>query len=175
MSMLPAGPDGTRSIAEQIAINLADLRKVRQLSLRELSSVLDQLGCPINPDGLNRIEHRRRKVTVEELLALAIALEVTPARLLREDHTAMRTAGRIHCGEFEGRGWEGSVTDRYAGFVVFLQEDVRSDDAEATIAAIGQIRGVVGVEPVRGSIEIQVAQQRARLELEEKLWKTLRQ
>ncbi len=44
------------------------------------------------------------------------------------------------------------MTDRYAGFVVVLDEDVREDDAQATINAIRQIKGVLGVEPVGADI-----------------------
>lgn len=63
-------------------MNLAELRDVRRMSLRDLSALLDKMGCPVNPDGLNRIEKGRRKVTADELVALAIALRVTPNRLL---------------------------------------------------------------------------------------------
>lgn len=42
------------------------------------------------------------------------------------------------------------MTDRYSGFVVSLEKDIREDDAQATIAAIQQIKGVIGVQPVVG-------------------------
>lgn len=71
-----------RSIADQVGMNLAERRSARGMSLRELSALLDQIDCPVNPDGLNRIEKGRRKVTADELVALAIALRVTPNRLL---------------------------------------------------------------------------------------------
>jgi hypothetical protein len=65
------------------------------------------------------------------------------------------------------------MTDRYTGFVVSLETDMRSDDAEATIAAIRQIKGVIGIEPVQASIETQIARQQVRLDLERKLWEAL--
>lgn len=42
------------------------------------------------------------------------------------------------------------MTDRYSGFVVTLKEDMREDDAQATIGALRQIKGVVDVQPVVG-------------------------
>lgn len=38
----------------------------------------------------------------------------------------------------------------HAGYIVVLSKDLRKDDAEATLNAIRQIKGVVGVEPVAG-------------------------
>jgi hypothetical protein len=65
------------------------------------------------------------------------------------------------------------MTDRFAGFVVTLEQDIREDNAEATIAAIKQIKGVADVRPVESSAEMQIAEQRARLDLAEKILKAL--
>lgn len=40
------------------------------------------------------------------------------------------------------------MTDRHSGYVVTLAEDIREDDAQAVIAALGMVRGVLSVEPV---------------------------
>lgn len=40
------------------------------------------------------------------------------------------------------------MTDRYSGFVVALDEDIREDDAETVVAAIRMIKGVIRVEPL---------------------------
>lgn len=40
------------------------------------------------------------------------------------------------------------MTDRHAGYVVALDTNIREDDAEAIIAAIGMIKGVLSVQPV---------------------------
>lgn len=53
------------------------------------------------------------------------------------------------------------MTDRYAGFVVTLSEDMREDDARQVLSALRMIRGVVGVEPVVSSVEVAIAQSRA--------------
>lgn len=40
------------------------------------------------------------------------------------------------------------VTDRYEGFIVALDKDIREDDAEQVINAIKMVRGVLAVEPL---------------------------
>lgn len=65
------------------------------------------------------------------------------------------------------------MTDRYAGFVVTLEQDMRSDDAEQTIAAIRQIKGVIAVEPILASAEIHMANVRAQREIENKIMMVL--
>lgn len=61
------------------------------------------------------------------------------------------------------------MTDRFAGYIVVLEDNIRSDDAEATTKAIAQLRGVVSVIPVVSNIEIHIAEERVRRELGEKL------
>jgi hypothetical protein len=66
------------------------------------------------------------------------------------------------------------MTDRYAGFLVVLEENAREDDAQAVIAAIRQIRGVLSVEPMGVDLlEMQIAEKRVRLDLEQKIWGVL--
>lgn len=43
------------------------------------------------------------------------------------------------------------MTDRYSGFAVVLERDIREDDAQAIIDAIKMIRGVAAVEPAIAS------------------------
>jgi hypothetical protein len=75
---MPApGPLGRNLIA-----NVEYLRQVRGLSLRKLSAELDRIGRPVPPLGLSRVSHAQRRVDVDELVALAEVLEVTPDVLL---------------------------------------------------------------------------------------------
>lgn len=60
---------------------------------------------------------------------------------------------------------ETTVTDWVAGFVVTLEAELHQDHAQATLDAIRQLRGVVAVEPVRGTPGITVARAQARGEL----------
>lgn len=66
------------------------------------------------------------------------------------------------------------MTDRYNALVVFLDHDIRSDDAQPLIDAIKQLRGVLEVQPhVGGTLEDDLAYSRVRREMVEKLWQVL--
>lgn len=82
------GPAG-----ERVADNLWKLRNARSMSLRQLAVKLRDLGHPLSTDALKKIENGRadvpypkavRRVDVDDLLALAAALAVSPARLWAE-------------------------------------------------------------------------------------------
>ncbi|WP_332758910.1 helix-turn-helix domain-containing protein [Streptomyces sp. MT206] len=74
---IEAGPTG-----KTVADNLARLRKVRGFTTRQLSGLLERNGRPIPASGITRMEKAERQVTVDELVALAVALGVSPAALL---------------------------------------------------------------------------------------------
>lgn len=61
------------------------------------------------------------------------------------------------------------MTDRHAGYLVVLAEDVREDDAEPVLNALRMVRGVAAVTPVEASHELQIAQLRTRRGLAAKL------
>ncbi len=52
------------------------------MSTTRLSAALKELGQPIPPTGITRIEKGERRVDADDLVALAIALRVTPDALL---------------------------------------------------------------------------------------------
>ena len=69
--------------AKRVAKNIAELRAARGgLSLRELAERMGEIGRPIQASGLSKIEQGDRRVDVDDLMALAIALDVSPNRLL---------------------------------------------------------------------------------------------
>ena len=73
-------------VAERVAANVKALRKARgNMTLDELARRLRDLGHPILKSGLSKIETGERRVDVDDLVALAIALQVTPNRLLLTD------------------------------------------------------------------------------------------
>jgi 8-oxo-dGTP pyrophosphatase MutT (NUDIX family)/transcriptional regulator with XRE-family HTH domain len=74
---VPLGPVGGYVIQ-----NLENLRTERRLTYRQLADRLEQLGRPIPTLGLSRIEKGNRRVDVDDLVALAVALEVSPGTLL---------------------------------------------------------------------------------------------
>lgn len=57
------------------------------------------------------------------------------------------------------------MTDRYNALVVVLEHNTRDDDAEATINAIKQIKGVISVKGNVSDINDHIAKECARLEL----------
>jgi transcriptional regulator with XRE-family HTH domain len=69
-------------VAAEIGENLSRIRRAAGLSLRQLAARLDEVGWPIGADGLNRVEMGKRQVPVGDLVALAVALDVSPATLL---------------------------------------------------------------------------------------------
>ncbi|MFI1678799.1 helix-turn-helix domain-containing protein [Streptomyces sp. NPDC020607] len=68
------------SVGQRVAREVARLRG--RTSVRELSARLAKLGRPILPSGITKLEQGQRRVDVDDLVALAVALQVTPTRLL---------------------------------------------------------------------------------------------
>jgi transcriptional regulator with XRE-family HTH domain len=75
-------------IGVAVAANIERLRKSQNLSYAQLSRRLHELGCPIAPLGLTRIRDHQRRVDVDDLVALALALDVSPVTLLLPDASA---------------------------------------------------------------------------------------
>ncbi|MEU4578952.1 helix-turn-helix transcriptional regulator [Nonomuraea sp. NPDC023979] len=69
-------------IGRRVARNVAELRAARGLTLREMSAKMGELGRPTLPSGIMKIEDGTRRVDVDDLVALALALDVSPNRLL---------------------------------------------------------------------------------------------
>lgn len=70
---------------EVVARNITRLKKSAGLNYTQLSERLTGLGRPINPVGVRRIEDQDRRVDVDDLVALAVALGVSPISLLMPD------------------------------------------------------------------------------------------
>jgi transcriptional regulator with XRE-family HTH domain len=65
-----------------VAANLRRIRREREITTAALAKRLAALGHPIADTGITKIEKGMRGVDVDDLTALAVALEVTPNRLL---------------------------------------------------------------------------------------------
>src|SRR5215217_819117 len=74
------GPTGV-----SLTHNARRLREARGLSYAELSRRLADTGRDIPPLGLRRIESGERRVDADDLVALALALGVSPVTLLMPD------------------------------------------------------------------------------------------
>lgn len=68
--------------AHTVAGNVERLRKVRNLTWTQLSERLESLGWNLTPVAIKNIESVKRRVDVDDLVALAAALGVSPATLL---------------------------------------------------------------------------------------------
>ncbi|MFI1237525.1 helix-turn-helix domain-containing protein [Nocardia salmonicida] len=71
------GPTGTT-----VRENVARIRKRQGLTLQNVSDRLGELGKPLSPNAISEIERAARRVDVDDLMALSIALDVTPVALL---------------------------------------------------------------------------------------------
>jgi transcriptional regulator with XRE-family HTH domain len=70
------------STGENVRKNIRQLRDKKGISGPDLSAKLDALGRPIPPLGIHRIESGSRRVDVDDLVAIALALNVSPLALL---------------------------------------------------------------------------------------------
>lgn len=87
MKELDLGATGRR-VAERITY----YRNARSLTYQALSQAIAGLGWNIPELGLRRIESRARRVTVDDLLAIAAALDVSPLELLLPDRDGEGTS-----------------------------------------------------------------------------------
>ncbi|WP_416444683.1 hypothetical protein AB3K78_15385 [Leucobacter sp. HNU] len=127
MAELDLGPTG-----KTVAVNIARRREALNLSYVALEQRLIKAGQRIPALGLRRIEARARKVDVDELLALAFALECTPTFLLSPlDPEAPVTA--IKDGELiweEKRAWlQGKAKLTPSSLAHFWERESLSQDA----------------------------------------------
>jgi len=80
-----AGPTGRRAAgptSQRLIDNLRRWRKRRDVSTYGLADRLKEIDWPIQQSGLTRIERAERRVDVDDLIALAVALDVSPNALL---------------------------------------------------------------------------------------------
>lgn len=71
------GPTG-----ERVRQNVQEFRKFRRLTHADIVQRLKALGYSMPRTGLSELENGGRRVTVDDLMALAVALDVTPNDLL---------------------------------------------------------------------------------------------
>ncbi|MFL0392784.1 helix-turn-helix domain-containing protein [Streptomyces albus] len=85
---LAIGPAGSRT-----ARLIEHVRNERGFSQRELSARLTRLGRPLPHTALSRIERRQRRCDVDDLVAIADALGVSPVALLQRGQGRWRASG----------------------------------------------------------------------------------
>lgn len=105
-------------VNERVARNIKALRERRGWTLQELSDRLTALGRPILATGIKKIEHGGelgRRVDVDDLVGLALALQVTPSTLLvgldgGEEQIAL--TGTVSATSRQAWEWATSVAPR---------------------------------------------------------------
>lgn len=72
----------TGATGKQVAQNVRAARMDSNLTQADLSARLAALGHPIPESSIGKLEKGTRKIDVDDFFALAVALEVSPLRLL---------------------------------------------------------------------------------------------
>lgn len=70
------------STGKTVAVNVKRLREDQRLAFTDLAAILDKIGKPIPTLGLRHIEADKRRVDSDDLVALSVALGVSPVTLL---------------------------------------------------------------------------------------------
>src|SRR5664280_168285 len=65
-----------------VAHNVKALREARGLTQTDVSDRMRAIGRPLLPTGVLKVEQGARRVDVDDLVALALVLDVTPNDLL---------------------------------------------------------------------------------------------
>jgi hypothetical protein len=85
---MPSDPLKKGPTGEAVRANVIRLRAERNLGYTELSERLKDVGRHILPLGLRRIEAGTRRVDADDLVALAVVLDVSPVTLLMPNTAA---------------------------------------------------------------------------------------
>ncbi|MBR7832495.1 helix-turn-helix transcriptional regulator [Actinospica durhamensis] len=72
----------TGPMNEAVRVNLRRIREEQGVSLRDLSKRLEELGHSLLSSGIGRIEQGLRRVDVDDLIAISLALSISPLQLL---------------------------------------------------------------------------------------------
>jgi hypothetical protein len=110
------------------------------------------------------------------------AFVLTPRQLRREQQEreareqARERARREVPGHVPARMGEqkSPMSDRFAGLTVVLTDNLFEDDTQQIIDAIKMIKGVQGVTPLVSDSELYIAEQRARVRMQNHIIRALR-
>jgi transcriptional regulator with XRE-family HTH domain len=87
----PIGPS-----SERAAANIRRIRRAREVTTAALSQRLAAVGHPVADTGITKTEKGDRRIDVDDLVALALALGVTPNTLLMPEVGYLGSAD-AHC------------------------------------------------------------------------------
>jgi transcriptional regulator with XRE-family HTH domain len=129
----------TLAVGERIGPTVRRLRRERGLDLRALADRLAEEGHPIKLGQLSKLELGDRRVDVDDLVALAVVLNVTPTQLLMpeppaegEDQVVTLTPHRRTGWH---RAWQWMCGDLYLDDAARPGIDAEDDQAQAEAEA----------------------------------------
>lgn len=93
-------------------LNIRRLRDAQGISGAQLSATMKRLGRPIPLVGIQRIESGERRVDVDDLMAFAVALNVSPATLLMPANNADGTEVQTGKELVPITGWHQPISAR---------------------------------------------------------------
>jgi len=115
---------------EHLAAAIATHRQRRGWDQRHLAEQVTAAGRPMSASVLGKVESGTRRVDVDDLVALAAALDVPPARLLPGEDTA------VSADPFEEAAAPGQVRARVLDDLATLGDLEALDATAPTLAAI---------------------------------------
>ncbi|WP_147382372.1 helix-turn-helix domain-containing protein [Mycobacteroides abscessus] len=74
--------------AKTVANNILRLRESQNLTYTQVSDRLTTNGWPLTPVAVRRAEQCERRITVDDLVAFAVALDTSPASLMMPSATS---------------------------------------------------------------------------------------
>lgn len=77
-----------KATGKTVAANVQRLRVAHNLNIPELGRRLEGVGHPMTATSITRLEAGRRRIDVDDVMALSIVLGVTPVALLLPTSTA---------------------------------------------------------------------------------------
>jgi transcriptional regulator with XRE-family HTH domain len=135
-----------------VAANLRRIRRDHELTTAMLSRRLSEIGHPIADTGITKIEKGQRRVDVDDLVALAVALGVTPNTLLLPEVDVPAAWDRRHevtGGAAQARAeeiWAWALGERPLGKpAVSEASDAEAQEAEGRFVAQNRRHHALGI------------------------------
>jgi transcriptional regulator with XRE-family HTH domain len=133
---VPRGP-----ISDYVTENVKRLRAARRLSLAELSEEMTRAGRPMLASGLHRLEQGKRRVDCDDLVGLAIALDVSPITLLMpwSAHGEVELTDKVRANLLEAWDWMRGLrplswsVEQIAERLAPLPEGVTDEDSDTDV------------------------------------------
>jgi transcriptional regulator with XRE-family HTH domain len=131
-----------------VAQNVRTVRVDQNMTQAELSAALTTIGRPIPVASIGKLESGLRKIDLDDFMALAVALNVSPLRLLLPDT-------RRPSDEVQGTGIAATAADAWLwalgtrplpGMTAKSEQQFQSDSAPWWVEA-GPFRGTLAQQP----------------------------